>query len=98
MPPELSLVQIDQNYPNPFNPTTTIHFELQESATVRIQVLDLAGRKIRDLRSGELLDAGQHSLSWDGRDNAGRPMPSGVYLCRFEVGSHAETRKMTLVR
>ncbi|WP_456426722.1 FlgD immunoglobulin-like domain containing protein [Rhodocaloribacter sp.] len=89
--------QLEQNYPNPFNPTTTIPFELAESAQVRLTVLDLLGREVQTLVQGSL-PAGRHQASWDGRNAAGSPVPSGIYFYRLETGATAQTRRMMMIK
>jgi hypothetical protein len=85
------------NHPNPFNPSTTIRYELAAASDVRVLVYDAAGRQVRrlvDTREG----AGSHSVTFDGRDDAGRPMASGVYFYRLETGTTTQTRKMVLLK
>jgi hypothetical protein len=88
---------LSQNYPNPFNPATTIRFGLTARATVSLRIYDAAGRLVRVL-VGEPRDAGRYSEDWDGRDNAGRSVASGVYFYRLQAGAFEQTRKMVLLR
>ena len=83
--------------PNPFNPRTVIGFDLARTTNVALSVHDLTGRHVRTLVQG-VLDAGSHEAAWDGRDDAGLPVPSGVYLCRLVAGSFVEARRMTLLK
>ena len=84
--------------PNPFNPSAGIAFELQGAAAVRLRILDAAGRVVRVL-ADEALPAGRHARVWDGRDAAGREMPSGVYVAELAVdGRGSERVKLSLVR
>ncbi len=85
------------NAPNPFNPVTTVSFDLPAVAAVRLVIYDAAGRRIRTLVDAPL-PAGRHELKWDGTGDNGRPVASGVYLCRMEAGAFSETRRMALVR
>lgn len=85
-------------YPNPFNPRTTIAFELAVPGETRLRIFDVSGRLIRTLIDGTLLARGDHEYEWDGRDNGGRSMPSGIYFSRLEVGGYVESRRMALVR
>jgi hypothetical protein len=85
------------NYPNPFNPTTTIAFDLPEQARVELTVYDISGRKIRTLASGNYA-ACSHQVLWDGRDEQGTPVASGVYVYRLVAGEHVFTRKMILMK
>ena len=86
------------NRPNPFNPRTEIRFELARSGSPNVAVFDVRGRKVRDLLSDQPLAAGVHTLVWDGRDDAGRDVASGLYVCRVEDGGQRLERKMTLLR
>ena len=94
--------KLSQNYPNPFNPSTTIRYELPGPAQVVLDIYDLRGRKVRTLVRGRQL-AGVHSVLWNGRDESGGSLASGVYFYRLEAkgydGSHfARVGKMSLVR
>ena len=86
-------VHLGPNYPNPFNPHTSIPFTLAAADAVRLQVYDLRGRLVRTLWDGPLA-AGAHRLDWDGRNTAGQPVASGVYLYRLEVGGQVHSRKL----
>ncbi len=88
---------LEQNRPNPFNPRTTIRFSLERDGSARLTVFDIAGRAVRILADGAR-PAGVHSVEWDGRDDAGHPLPSGIYLYRVESGSAQRTRKMILLQ
>ncbi len=88
---------LHQNAPNPFNPATSISFSLSESRNTRLIVYDTLGRTVRTLVNGPCM-AGKHVVRWDGRDDAGAPVSSGVYLSRLSAGGVAETRRMTLMR
>ena len=86
-----------QNIPNPFNPQTTIVFALDRQAAVQLDVYDLQGRLVRRL-ANQVYAAGEHRVVWDGRDQAGADLPSGLYLYRLEDGIKVQARKMMLVR
>jgi flagellar hook assembly protein FlgD len=86
-----------QNQPNPFNPSTRIQFTLAQDDHVQLQVLDLAGRRVRTLLL-EPRSAGLHEVVWDGRDALGRRVASGVYLYRITTPTFAATRKLTMVQ
>jgi M6 family metalloprotease-like protein len=86
-----------QNAPNPFNPRTAIAFSLPETRHVALTVHDLAGKRVRTLRN-ETLPAGLYQVWWDGEDEAGRPVGSGVYLYELQIGRRTLSRKMTLLR
>ena len=85
------------SYPNPFNPETTIPYEIERSGTVHLAVYGLTGQCVRTLVDAEL-PAGRYSVVWDGRDDAGRDVSSGVYLCRMIAGEFSAVRKLLLVR
>src|SRR5262249_11490237 len=70
--------------PNPFAGTTRLDLALAAPGPVRLEVLDLGGRRVRSLESGHVLPAGPHEWTWDGRDAAGRPVPAGVYLVHLD--------------
>ncbi|MBD3367130.1 MAG: hypothetical protein GF405_03005 [Candidatus Eisenbacteria bacterium] len=84
--------------PNPFRDATTISFELPQPGSVDLCVYDVGGRRVRDLMRGERLTAGPHRVSWDGRDDGGRRVASGVYFVRADVGGRAQVRRVSLVR
>ena len=88
---------LEQNYPNPFNPSTRIAFYVPAPGRVSIRVHDAAGRLVRVLADGEY-GAGRHEITWDGRDGAGAPAASGVYLCRMSAGGAVNVRKLVLLR
>jgi len=95
LPTEFNL---GQNYPNPFNPTTTISFSLPKEAPVTFEIYNMLGVKIRTLMAGQTKSAGLYSVAWDGRDDAGVSMSSGVYLYRISAGSFLASKKMTLLK
>lgn len=90
-----------QNYPNPFNPTCTITFELSADggrpSAVSLSIYNIAGQLVRSLVDQERLP-GRYSVSWDGKDNTGQDVASGVYLCKLRVKDLAQTVKMVLLR
>jgi len=86
-----------QNYPNPFNPSTTISFQLQESNHIKLTIYNILGEEIRTLAVGQY-QAGNHTIRWDGTDNYGNPVASGVYLYQLHAGDFLQVRKMVLAR
>jgi hypothetical protein len=86
-----------KSYPNPFNPQTTIELNLPASQHVRLAVYDVGGEMVTIL-ADVVMQPGPHELTWDGRDNDGREMASGVYFYRLEAGSEMRSGKMVLVR
>jgi hypothetical protein len=89
---------LHQNQPNPFNPMTMFHYDLEAPGDVRIRVFDVAGRIVRVVQNPTYTAAGRHTARWDGRDNDGREVASGVYFYRIEAGASTATRPMVLVR
>ena len=89
--------QLLANEPNPFNPSTRIRFQLERSGDVKVGVYDVAGRPVRHLHAGRL-EAGDHALVWDGTDDAGRNVASGVYYGRLETTGLVRSRPMTLLK
>ena len=82
------------NYPNPFNPATTIPLSVPDGAeSVDVAIYNLLGQLVRQVWSGPLA-AGEHRLTWDGRDGQGQPVASGAYLYQLRVGDQLRTRKM----
>ncbi|MFQ5649747.1 MAG: FlgD immunoglobulin-like domain containing protein [bacterium] len=88
---------LGQNYPNPFNPETTINYELPEGGLVRIMVYNLLGQRVRTLFD-ETQPAGTYAIKWDGKNNDGQIVPSGVYILRMKSGDFVADRKMVLLK
>ncbi len=86
-----------QNAPNPFNPRTALRFSIPEAGVVQLAIYDVNGRLVRTLVDGNRV-AGVHEVTWDGMDDAGRAVASGVYVCRLTNQREAMVRRMTLVR
>lgn len=86
-----------RNWPNPFNPVTTVAFSLPRDGDVTVEVLDLQGRRLRALATGHR-SAGEHRVTWDGRDDAGRAVASGVYLVRAAGAGMVTFHKVVLAR
>ncbi|MCP4568474.1 MAG: T9SS type A sorting domain-containing protein, partial [FCB group bacterium] len=89
--------ELGQNFPNPFNPATTIPVELERSSRIDLQVYDILGRRQKTVLSA-ILPAGSHDLIWDGSDDQGRDVPSGIYFYRLRTDQRQSTRKMILLR
>jgi hypothetical protein len=92
-----STTALHQNFPNPFNPTTTIAFALSEDTDVSLLVYDVGGAVVRRLVSSNL-PAGNYTSSWDGTDDAGHRVASGIYFYRLTAGDFKSTRKMVLLK
>jgi len=88
--------QLGQNYPNPFNPETTISYQLPKSAHVVLTIYNLLGQEITKLVDDNQT-VGVHTAQWDGKDNHGNPVSSGVYLYRIKTGLFVQTRKMIML-
>jgi hypothetical protein len=89
--------ELQQNYPNPFNPATWINFTLKERGKVEIKIYDSLGQVIKTLvQTG--MQAGAHSLKWDGTDSRGIPVASGLYFCQLQTNDYTSTRKMIVLR
>ena len=91
-------VELRQNYPNPFNPETAISFTLPEKSEVSLDIYNVLGRRVIRLIENPSLPAGTHKIVWDGRDQNGRSLASGVYFYRLSVGNESHSRKMILLK
>jgi flagellar hook assembly protein FlgD len=89
--------ELEQNYPNPFNPVTVIRFLLPEPAPVSLSIYDLQGRLVRTLLKPGRIEAGVHSAVWDGTNDSGNQVPSGIYFCRLTAGNYKQTKKMLIL-
>ena len=92
-----SAFELDQNYPNPFNPETSIRFALPDMARIRLVVYNVLGQQVSILADGDYA-AGNHEVSWNGTDQEGNPVASGVYLYRLSTEAESLTRKMMLLK
>ena len=88
---------LDQNYPNPFNGHTTISYSLEKPGHVRVRIYDTAGRLVRTLEDRDRT-AGSYRTVWNGRDNAARPVASGIYFMRMDAGSYSSSKKIVYLR
>ncbi|HEU4363932.1 MAG TPA: FlgD immunoglobulin-like domain containing protein, partial [Candidatus Krumholzibacteria bacterium] len=86
------------NFPNPFNPGTTIRYTLPEAAVTSLRVYDVTGRLVRTLFAGERVPAGTFEVEWNGRDERGADVASGVYFFRIDAGTRSFTRKAVLLK
>ncbi len=95
VPAEISL---HQNFPNPFNPSTTISFSIaQTSSFVNLEIFNTKGQKVKTLVN-ERFSSGQHSIIWNGTDDNGNPVSSGIYFYKLRAGRYASTKKMILMK
>ncbi len=90
--------KLEQNYPNPFNPTTTIKFYLPINKQISLTVYNALGQKVKTLINNELLTAGEHSVQWDGTNNAGQKVASGMYIYELKYGNFKIQKRMTLLK
>ena len=88
---------LDDNYPNPFNPSTAISYTLPEPASVTLTIYDALGRHVSTLVQSTQ-PAGAHSITWDGTDDQGQAVGSGVYFYRLSVSGETTARKMLLLK
>ncbi len=86
-----------ENYPNPFNASTTICFQLPQPGQVSLIIYDGLGNRIRTLGNNKI-DSDYYSVIWDGKNEAGKPMPSGIYFCQLKTESYTKIKKMLLLR
>ncbi|MCY3683296.1 MAG: T9SS type A sorting domain-containing protein [Gemmatimonadetes bacterium] len=94
-PTEFALLQ---NFPNPFNPDTTIGYELAESADVTLQIYNVVGQVVRTLIAAESQSIGRYQVRWDGMDDRGMPVSSGIYFYQISAGKFQDVRKLMLLK
>jgi hypothetical protein len=94
---EISSFHLSQNYPNPFNLSTNIEFTLAGPGFVTIDIFDILGRKVRRLVD-EHFYSGRQSVVWNGKNDSGDEVASGIYFYRLRVGDLAETKKLVLLK
>lgn len=96
--PELAVnYELEQNYPNPFNPTTTIRFTIPRSVKVELFVFDITGKRIKTLVS-EKMNAGTHEVQWDGTNERGMRVASGIYFYQIKAGNYVDVKRMALIK
>ncbi|HXF48338.1 MAG TPA: FlgD immunoglobulin-like domain containing protein [Verrucomicrobiae bacterium] len=88
---------LGQNYPNPFNPTTTISFSLPKAEKVKLKIYNLLGQEVLTLVDGEK-PAGTHQIVWNGRDENGTAVASGIYFYKLETASFKEVKRMIFLK
>jgi hypothetical protein len=89
--------RLSQNYPNPFNPASTIRYDLPEGSDVSLVVYDILGQEVTRLVKA-YTEPGYHQVIWDGRDIAGREVPSGIYIARLVTPEYSKSIKMVLLK
>lgn len=90
--------ELSQNFPNPFNPATTLRFGLPQPEDITLKIYNVLGQEVITLLNKEFRKGGYHAVIWDGRNQHGQPVASGVYIYRFEAGKFVKTGKMIMVR
>jgi hypothetical protein len=96
--PDITTVRLYQNYPNPFNPATKIRFDIPDRSPVKLKVYDVAGRLVSTLLDGDVYEEGTWTVDWEGSNNEGRKVPSGVYFCVIEACRRQSSRKIVVLR
>jgi hypothetical protein len=89
--------QLTGNYPNPFNPDTTIKFSLKETGQVRLDIFNTKGQKVTTLVNSNL-EKGQHQINWDGKDDNGKAVTSGIYYYKMTTKDFSNIKKMMLIK
>ncbi len=95
LPKEYSL---EQNYPNPFNPSTKIIFNIPKQSNVKLEVFNIIGEKVTSIISNIQYEAGSHSVEWNGKNQFGNAVPSGVYLYKLTADKYSSVKKMMLIK
>jgi hypothetical protein len=88
---------LGQNYPNPFNPTTSIKYQIAENANVSLTVYNMLGQQVKTLIAGQQ-EAGYYTVNWDGTNEYGSKVASGIYIYRLQAGKYIQTLKMNLLK
>jgi hypothetical protein len=86
-----------QNNPNPFNPETNISFQVPNSGQVRLDIYNIKGQKVKTLVNDKL-NAGRHTIVWNGRDDSNKQVASGIYLYKMRSGKYSSAKKMILMK
>ncbi|MCK4653237.1 MAG: T9SS type A sorting domain-containing protein, partial [Candidatus Cloacimonetes bacterium] len=88
---------LSQNYPNPFNPETTIYFTTENAENSEIIIYNIKGQQVCTLVN-EVFPAGRHSVLWDGKDNHGKHVSSGIYFYKLKAGNFVDVKKAILLK
>jgi len=95
------LAKIDKytfdNFPNPFNPSTTFKFALPQGTEVKLEIYNILGRRVRTVADG-YYETGTHRVVWDGKNESGREVASGIYFARFKTADFETSKKMVVVK
>jgi hypothetical protein len=87
-----AVTELKGNFPNPFNPQTTIRFSLKDAGHVKLNIYNMKGQLVKSLVNAPL-SSGNHQMVWNGRDDKGNPVSSGIYLYRMSSGTYQATQK-----
>jgi len=94
---DTTILNLNQNYPNPFNPITNISFYLTKPGQVSLDIYNIKGQKVKNLVDNRL-EAGRHTLVWNGKDNSNKTVASGIYLYKMTSDEYSSTKKMILMK
>ncbi|MFZ0390572.1 MAG: T9SS type A sorting domain-containing protein, partial [Calditrichia bacterium] len=89
---------LHNNYPNPFNPVTHISFQLPRDVKVDLEIFNILGQRVKTLLDNQYTPAGRHILQWDGRNNRGVQLSSGVYILRIQAADYVAHKKLILLK
>jgi len=89
---------LSQNYPNPFNPSTTIQFSLPTQTSVRLDIYNMLGQRVKTLVADEMLQAGNYDVVWNGTNNQNITVPSGMYIYRITAGEFTASKRMMFLK
>jgi hypothetical protein len=92
-----TVFDLQQNYPNPFNPTTMIKYQLPNTVDVRLDIFNVLGQRVRTLVNSKV-DAGYYEVAWDGTNEFGSKVATGLYIYRIHAGSFVKSQKMILMK
>jgi len=88
---------LHQNYPNPFNPVTSIRYDIPEAANVQVSIYSLLGQKVKTLASGAH-QPGFYAVQWNGTNDHGNPVASGMYICRIQADRFNAVKKLIMMK
>jgi flagellar hook assembly protein FlgD len=92
-----AITRLNGNFPNPFNPVTNIRYSLKEAGRVKLNIYNLKGQLVKQLLDTEV-SAGDHQVVWDGKDDRGNSVASGIYFYRMQAQNYQATNKMMLMK
>ena len=96
--PPILTFDLKPSFPNPFTGVTNIDYSISSASDVRLRIFDAGGRLVRVLVNARNRTPDDYRSSWNGRDDSGRKVPSGVYFCKLEAGGAARSRRMVFIR